>query len=172
VGVTRSVLIISSFFIGLPWGIVGVAISYASMILITWIPSLWIVFRLVPGLRVGRLFKALFPYAAYSVVMAGAVFGLQWQMKLAGVNTWLILATCIPVGVAVYSAFVLVLRPPAMHDFLAIAPTFRRKSLRSPLLGERPDKDDAENESATGQNGQHESSVAPTLADKSQTGPR
>lgn len=130
VSVIRSMFIVGSFFIGIPWGIVGVATSYASMIFLTWFPSLWFVFKLVAGLRMRDFVRTLLPYTVYSSVMGASVFGLQITLRSAGVPAWLTLVICVPGGVALYTGIVLLVKPPALHDFLELFPRLRRKAVQ------------------------------------------
>ncbi len=127
-GVVRGSVIIASFFAGLPWGIVGVATAYATVVLATWIPSLWVVFRLVPGLRVRDFMRNLVPHATYAITMAALVYFTSWRLAAVGTASWLNVAICVPLGVIVYSALVLTFKPPAMHDFLEILPFGKAKS--------------------------------------------
>jgi O-antigen/teichoic acid export membrane protein len=68
VGGTASVLYVMSFLIGLPWGIRGVAISYAVCVGLLVVPCLYIPFRLI-DLRLIELWKALKGIAASTALM-------------------------------------------------------------------------------------------------------
>ncbi|MGD0909930.1 MAG: MOP flippase family protein [Candidatus Acidiferrales bacterium] len=72
VGGIASVLYVISFFIGLPWGIRGVALSYAICVGLLLLPSLYIPFRLI-DLRLPDLWHAIKGIATSTVLMAVVV---------------------------------------------------------------------------------------------------
>ncbi len=72
VGGTASVFCVISFFVGLPWGIRGVAFSYSICIALLVLPSLYIPFRLI-DLRLIDLWHALKGIAGSTVLMAVVV---------------------------------------------------------------------------------------------------
>ena len=95
-------LIVLSFVLGLPWGILGVTASYAIMFLLLTYPAFAIPFRLI-GLRVRDLGGVLWRPAACSLVMYAVVAGAAlWTPP--GVPGWLELSLLVPLGAAVYLA--------------------------------------------------------------------
>lgn len=95
-------LIVLSFVLGLPWGILGVSASYAIMCVLLTYPALAIPFRLI-GLRVRDLGGVLWRPAACSLVMYAVVAGtVLWSPP--GVPGWLTLSLLVPLGAAVYFA--------------------------------------------------------------------
>jgi O-antigen/teichoic acid export membrane protein len=72
VGGTTSVLYVISFIVGLPWGIRGIALSYAIFTAVLLLPSLHITFQLI-DLRLVDLGHALKGVAASTVLMAVVV---------------------------------------------------------------------------------------------------
>jgi len=94
------VLTVLSFVVGLPWGILGVSASYATMYLLLAYPAFAIPFRLI-GLRVGTLGGVLWRPAVCSLVMYAAVSGLAlWVPAYA--PRWLVLLVLVPLGALVY----------------------------------------------------------------------
>ncbi|HTG04542.1 MAG TPA: oligosaccharide flippase family protein, partial [Bradyrhizobium sp.] len=95
-------LIVLSFVLGLPWGIVGVSASYAIMFLLLTYPSLSIPLSLI-GLKVRDLAGVLWRPAACSLVMYAVVAAAAlWSPP--GAPGWLTLSLLVPLGVAVYLA--------------------------------------------------------------------
>jgi PST family polysaccharide transporter len=72
VGGTASVLYVISFIVGLPWGIRGVAFSYAVCVALLLLPSLYIPFRLI-DLRLIDMWHALKGIVASTALMAVVV---------------------------------------------------------------------------------------------------
>ena len=95
-------LIVLSFVLGLPWGIRGVAASYAIMFLLLTYPAFAIPFRLV-GLRVSDLGGVLWQSATCGLAMYAVVAGTALWLP-PGVPGWLTLSLLVPLGAAVYVA--------------------------------------------------------------------
>ncbi|HKQ25250.1 MAG TPA: MOP flippase family protein [Burkholderiales bacterium] len=95
-------LFVLSFVLGLPWGILGVTVSYASMFLLLTYPTFAIPFRLI-GLEVRDLVGVLWRPAACSLVMYAVVAGTA-LVSPPGVPHWLTLALLVPLGAVVYCA--------------------------------------------------------------------
>ena len=95
-------LIVLSFVLGLPWGILGVTASYAIMFLLLTYPTFAIPFRLI-GLGVRDLAGVLWRPATCSVVMYAVVAGTALGSP-PGVPGWLTLSLLVPLGAVVYVA--------------------------------------------------------------------
>jgi O-antigen/teichoic acid export membrane protein len=100
--VGAGVLIVLSFLLGLPWGILGVTASYASVFLLLTYPALAIPLRLI-SLRVHDLGRVLWRPAACSLAMC-AVVSATVVLLPAGTPGWLTLSLLVPLGAAVYLA--------------------------------------------------------------------
>ena len=93
-------LIVLSFVLGLPWGILGVTASYAIMFLFLTYPAFAIPFRLI-GLRVRDLGGVLWRPAACALVMYAVVARTAlWAPR--DVPGWLTLSLLVPLGAVVY----------------------------------------------------------------------
>jgi PST family polysaccharide transporter len=95
-------LIVLSFVLGLPWGILGVTSSYAIMFLLLTYPAFAVPFRLI-GLRVRDLGGVLWRSATCSLAMYAAVASTALWLP-PGVPGWLTLSLLVPLGAAVYFA--------------------------------------------------------------------
>src|SRR5712671_5623369 len=95
-------LIVLSFVLGLPWGILGVTSSYAVMFLLLTYPAFAVPFRLI-GLRVRDLGGVLWRSAICSLAMYAVVAGTALWLP-PGVPGWLTLSLLVPLGAAVYFA--------------------------------------------------------------------
>lgn len=110
----------ASFFVGLPWGILGVAISYAVTCVILWFPSIWIPFQLVNDLKVRHLFKVIAPYAWCAFAMALTVTACRAALTQWSGNGTTVLFVLVGTGVLSYTLFVFSTRPPALAYFLKL----------------------------------------------------
>jgi PST family polysaccharide transporter len=100
--VGAGLLIVLSFVVGLPWGILGVTASYAIMIFLLTYPGFAIPFRLI-GLKVSDLGLVLWRPATCSLAMFAVVTSMAlWSPS--GVPGWLSLSLLVPLGAAVYFA--------------------------------------------------------------------
>lgn len=112
--VVSSLIIITSYFIGLRWGLVGLCVAYAVAITLLTPFNLLIGFRLI-GMRLRTYALALLPMLVSSLVMAAAVFIVgQSLAPVAGEAVRLVVG--VVVGIAAYAAMLMVLRPPAVQD--------------------------------------------------------
>jgi O-antigen/teichoic acid export membrane protein len=115
-----SISYVLSFAVGLHWGIMGVATSYAIVWTVLVFPALAIPFRLI-GLSSRTFFVTLWPMTWYSLVMAGAAGSWLYCLRLLGVqNAAVQLATTAAIGAAVYTALVLWRRPPVLSELSAV----------------------------------------------------
>jgi PST family polysaccharide transporter len=102
VSIAWGLLIVLSFVLGLPWGILGVTASYAIMFLLLTYPAFAIPFRLI-GLRVRDLGSVLWRPATCSLVMYAVVAGaVMWSPS--GAPGPLTLSILVPLGAVVYFA--------------------------------------------------------------------
>jgi PST family polysaccharide transporter len=97
-----SPIFIGAFILGVRWGVMGVAVGYAVVSLVLWLPGMWLALRQA-GMTVGNYLGALSRAGANSVVM-GIVLGLVWLV--ANPSAWLIAAACVA-GVVAYCGMVL-----------------------------------------------------------------
>jgi O-antigen/teichoic acid export membrane protein len=116
VGGTACVLYVISFFIGLPWGIRGVASAYAICNALLLVPTLYIPFRLI-DLRLIDLWHALKGIAGSTVLMAVVVIACRravtdYVHMLPVVDLFLFTA----IGAVVYGVTTFLQRLPALLD--------------------------------------------------------
>ena len=114
-GLIASTVFVAGFALGLPWGIVGVASSYAITTALLIVPVFVVPFRLA-GITLGALWAAVWPALKCSAAML-AVVAVARQFT-AGMGPLPQLLLCTLVGAAVYAAAVLWTSPPALHDLL------------------------------------------------------
>lgn len=117
-------VILTSYFVGVRWGIVGLAAAYAIVMVPITVVAFWLALRLV-DLGLGALGRALARVSGATGVMGLAVLAVEQPMLAAGFDDRLILAVCIPLGVLAYGAAVLVLRVEALEDLLRLVPIDR-----------------------------------------------
>jgi PST family polysaccharide transporter len=119
-GIAGGVLFVTSFFAGLPWGIFGVAVSYALTCAIWSIVSFWIAFKLVNDLSIWDLAKVLQPYTVGAGAMALLVILCRFLLASLGMPQPIVLFTAVAIGIVTYGVMVLLLRPPALDDLLRL----------------------------------------------------
>jgi PST family polysaccharide transporter len=126
-GLFNSIATVASFIIGLPWGAVGVATSYAIVNYLILIPSLWYCFRFSPITTVVFLQAVLRPTIA-SLCMGAAIFPVY--LFLANQPDIVVVGACFLIGLLAY-LLVLVLIPggvQTLREFLSYIPLlFRNK---------------------------------------------
>jgi len=118
VGLAASVLVVASFVMGLRWGIVGVAASYAIISLATALPLLGIATRLVE-LPVSTVLKTLAPVLGFALLMLVPVALLRLGLeKVAALPALMVLAPTVALGFIVYATSLLYWRPAFLRDLL------------------------------------------------------
>lgn len=139
-GVFAGLIILASFFAGLPWGALGVAVSYALAFTLLFFPLIMITGRLMPGFSSVEFFRLLFRHGCAAGVMAAVTYIVRWQVEEDGGGPFLVLAAGIPAGVACYCALVLLTKSRELEDMVRLLPEQWMKRAR--LLG-RPAPDNA-----------------------------
>jgi PST family polysaccharide transporter len=108
-------LVVGSFFAGIPWGPLGVAVAYAAAMIPLTAVFLLFPFRLIQlGMR--ELFRSLAPIATGTVFMVALVVATRMALEAAGVRPLVVLGLTVPVGAAAYGLAMLVLRPRVLGD--------------------------------------------------------
>ncbi len=126
-----SVSYLLSFIIGLRWGIMGVAISYAIVWTVLMFPSLAIPFRLVE-LPLKTFFATLWPMTWYSLVMVAVAGTWLHGLSLLGIqNSAIQLFTTAALGAAVYTVLVLWRKPPVLYELTSVLEGSSRGALRA-----------------------------------------
>lgn len=115
------VVTILSFFVGLPWGTVGVAAAYGvAMVPLACVGCL-ITFRLV-HLSFGDWLVNLRGYAVAAAIMAGVVFACRFALERAGESPPVVVAISVLTGMLTYLLVSLWIRPAALLDFAKMLP--------------------------------------------------
>jgi PST family polysaccharide transporter len=118
VGLAAAVLVVASFVVGLRWGIVGVATSYAIVSLAIALPVLGIATRLVE-LPVSTVLKTLAPVLGFALLMLVPVALLRLGLeKVAALPALMVLAPTVALGVIVYATSLLYWRPAFLLELL------------------------------------------------------
>ena len=121
-GILASITYVIAFLSGVQWGLNGVAFCYMTANLFLFLPEFAIPFKLVEGLTIGRLAKALAPFAIATGVMIIAVFAVSyWATRYLG-NTRMgtVLGISVTTGVLTYAMTILAMRPPAVSDYCSL----------------------------------------------------
>jgi Polysaccharide biosynthesis C-terminal domain len=117
-GIVASSITVLSFVAGLPWGIRGVALSYAGAMALLIYPLFFISLRLIQ-LSFIELWKAIQPITFATMLMALVVFSIEFFLKRASSANLLIF--CIPVGIITYAALISIVAPQLLGELKAIA---------------------------------------------------
>ena len=117
-----STVTILSFLCGLPWGIIGVAIAYAVVMLPLGVVSWAIPCRLI-NLPLIVLLKMLWPYASSSTIMASLVLVCRLILENAGFDSVLVISICVLLGGVIYIAIILFWQLPALDDITRLLST-------------------------------------------------
>jgi O-antigen/teichoic acid export membrane protein len=108
-GLAVSPVIVGGFYVGLHWGINGVAIAYAIVMALLAYPLFRIPFGLI-GLPMRRFVQALAPYLVAAGIMFSAVFLISRSMESHGVRPLVTLLVTVPTGVILYLVAAVMLR--------------------------------------------------------------
>mgnify|MGYP006289357683 CR=1 FL=1 len=91
-------LTILSFLIGLHWGVIGVSVSYSTVVTLQIVPQLWFALRHSPIKLTEVLFSLRYPFMA-SLFMAAMMFGVRAYIASFGV-AWILIGSSLAGGVA------------------------------------------------------------------------
>jgi O-antigen/teichoic acid export membrane protein len=114
-GILSSGLRIASFFIGVQFGIVGVAAAYFFGDLLIFGIVFYVVLKCI-DLRISDLVRSIWQPAAIAVFMAVTVMMAEMWLSITQVQAWLQLAILIPAGAGLYFALTAAFSP----DLLAL----------------------------------------------------
>lgn len=105
--VVHNFLVVASIAAGLPWGVRGVAISYALTGIFLRIPYFyWVVSRVSP-LSIGDFYRTTLPYLLIGVGLCGALLGLR--PSLGGLGPYVALPISLAAGGLLYLLALLIL---------------------------------------------------------------
>ena len=114
--VFASICYVASFIVGLRWGIMGVAVCYASVWVLLMVPMFMIPFRLV-GITLTQFFRALWPTIWATGAMATVASAWLYGLRRLGIgNSFLQLISTSGIGAAVYIGSVLWQNPPVVSE--------------------------------------------------------
>ena len=119
-GLFASPITVMSFVVGLPWGVKGVAISYAVSAVLIAYPVFLIPARLI-DLPLFDLWRAVQPIALATACMFLAVALAQWLAR--SMSPMTILAVCVPVGILAYAILIKTFAPGLLHEVVTICRT-------------------------------------------------
>ncbi len=139
-GVIVAIVHVVAFLIGSMWGVVGVAACYLAANLLLFVPHFAIPFSLVKGLTVRRLLYALSPFCLATLLMSAGVIATCQVMQnwYIGVSSWATLIVGVAVGVVSYTTLMLVIRPPALDDYVSLLGIRKLKPRRTHLDASTP----------------------------------
>ncbi len=130
-GLLFKLFIIAAIVSGLPYGTLGIAIAYTIASILTAIPNLLILGRVIP-VRLRDVWQACCKPLLLSCLMGLAVYSfLAWVGS--GVNEVVLLVTGVPLGVVVYAMLVLVFDRASIEDVKTFL-TNRRSDPTSPPI--------------------------------------
>jgi PST family polysaccharide transporter len=98
-GIINSIIIVTSFVLGLPWGAIGVAVGYTIATYVLLAPTLWYCFRRSP-ISITDFFSAISRPAVASLCMGGAIFPIY--SFLANQPDIVVVGACFVLGLLVY----------------------------------------------------------------------
>jgi len=125
-----SVMYVSSFAVGLRWGIQGVATCYAVVWVLLMVPAFMIPFRLV-GLSGRQFLRTLWPTIWMSLAMAAVTEAwLQGLRRVGTQNAAVQLISTAALGIAVYLTLVLAYKPPVLSELAVILKGTSRPALQ------------------------------------------
>jgi len=119
-GIVTSLVYVASFFIGLRWGMMGVATSYAIAFTLLAGPTFAIPFRLI-DLSLWEFIRSLWPTFKASLAMALIVAGWLAGLRRIGIlNAPIQLASAVTIGALAYIVLLYLWKPPVLQALRAI----------------------------------------------------
>jgi O-antigen/teichoic acid export membrane protein len=128
-GVFNSIITVASFIVGLPWGAVGVALSYAIVNYLLFFPCLWYCFRRSP-MSIAAFMQAILRPMTASLCMGAAIFPAY--LFLQNQSDIMVIGTCFVLGLSAY-LLVWVLIPggiQTLREFRSYGPVVFGKKIR------------------------------------------
>jgi PST family polysaccharide transporter len=128
-GVFNSIITVASFIVGLPWGAVGVALSYAIVNYLLFLPCLWYCFRRSP-MSIAAFMQAILRPMTASLCMGAAIFPAY--LFLQNQSDIMLIGACLVLGLSVY-LLVWVLMPggiQTLREFWSYGPAVFGKKIR------------------------------------------
>ncbi|UCG57801.1 MAG: oligosaccharide flippase family protein, partial [Phycisphaerales bacterium] len=125
-GVINALFTISAFVVGLPWGAIGIALSYAAVNYVILLPSLWYCFRETP-VSVATFLEAVSLPMIASICTGVVVF--FFYSSLSGQSDAVSVGICFIVGLLVYLSL-LALMPGGirtLRNFISYGPILFQK---------------------------------------------
>lgn len=111
--------IMAGYLVGVQWGLTGIAGTYAAVVAALTYPEFALALRLV-GLRVRSLVATLRTCLLATAAMAAAVAVVRVATERAGGAPWLVVASTVVTGAAVYGGTILKARPAVLDDLLML----------------------------------------------------
>jgi PST family polysaccharide transporter len=124
----------TSFVVGLPWGISGVAASFTAATWLLLLPETWITARAV-GFDFRASLRAGFESVPFATVAATAALGVRLALADMGAAPLVKLAAVGIVTVAVYIGLLALARRSLLDEMRT---ALRRRALDEPLVPDRP----------------------------------
>lgn len=118
-GVASGAFTLLGFFVGLNWGLVGLALAYLIVTVIQTPVGFWIALRLI-DMPVRALLAAQRPYLLMTTAMAVAAWSAGYGSASAGASSLVQLVAGVLTGVVVYVGLTLWVRPAALGDLLTL----------------------------------------------------
>jgi PST family polysaccharide transporter len=100
-GMFSGVMVLASFWIGLRWGVLGVAWAYVLVSYVVLSYPGWAVPGRLVGITVGDMLRNLAPVFWCTAAMAGMVAGVGWLLPK-GFPQWAALLVQVPIGITTY----------------------------------------------------------------------
>jgi lipopolysaccharide exporter len=119
-GVANGLLLLVAYLIGAQWGFVGVAWAFLIGTALCAVPGWLIPFSLI-RLPFSRFLNALTPVALATGVMAAAAYAVRSLAEHAHASQPVVLFSAVATGALVYGGILLLTRPQAVRDLVALA---------------------------------------------------
>ena len=129
VGLVVAGLQVVSFFIGVRWGVLGVAACYFIANLVGAIPALWVALRLLEA-KFSDLLRQTWSAGLCALLMGFGVWAMEKWLLPASLSELLHLLAGIAAGIVIYGALMLMLFPEKVRLAFTLVPTFRARGAK------------------------------------------
>ena len=117
--IVSGLAIVAAYFVGVRWGLNGVVLAFAAVVVALAYPSLAIPFRLI-RLRFREFAMQMAPYILACAAMGSVVLMLQRALDWFGWGDPGVLLSSIVLGAAVYGVFIWWYRPASWSDLMTL----------------------------------------------------
>jgi PST family polysaccharide transporter len=115
-----AVVTLAAMLLGSSWGLPGMAVGYTLATILLYFPRQWFATRLVKGLSLSIVTRALLRHLACSLLMAAVILLVRWGAEGSGYDHRIVLVVSGIAGAIAYVAITALVRSPEIDDLMRL----------------------------------------------------